>query len=326
NGYLTAEVDGSITNEIQTLSIAGNDLTLSNGGGTVTIPAAGAADWSTLTGIPAGFADDTDDVLDEAAVDGFVANNGYLTAEVDGSITNEIQTLSIAGNDLTLSNGGGTVTIPSAGVADWSTLTGIPAGFIDNIDNVLDEAAVDGFVANNGYLTTEVDGSITNEIQTLSIAGNDLTLSNGGGTVALPPANPNFGAQDLITTGDVYGNSFITAANVYPDYVFQKYFLGKSPLNDNYTFKDLDEIEQFVKDNNHLPGIKSVKEIQKQGNWNLTEGALKNLEKIEELFLHTIEQEKKIEALQEENLELSKELEALKIQVEAIKKMLSKKE
>ncbi|MEE1973909.1 hypothetical protein, partial [Maribacter flavus] len=41
-------------------------------------PAVGAADWSTLTGIPAGFADDTDDVLDEAAVDGFVANNGYL--------------------------------------------------------------------------------------------------------------------------------------------------------------------------------------------------------------------------------------------------------
>ncbi|UWX54146.1 hypothetical protein NYZ99_14135 [Maribacter litopenaei] len=158
-------------------------------------PTTGAVDWSALTGIPAGFNDNIDNVLDEATVDGFVANNGYLTAEVDGSITNEIQILSILGNDLTLSNGGGTVTIPSAGAADWSTLTGIPAGFNDNIDNVLDEATVDGFVANNGYLTAEVDGSITNEIQILSILGNDLTLSNGGGTVTIPSA----GAADWST-------------------------------------------------------------------------------------------------------------------------------
>jgi hypothetical protein len=34
---------------------------------------------------------DTDTQLSEAQVDGFVANNGYLTAEVDGSTTNEIE-------------------------------------------------------------------------------------------------------------------------------------------------------------------------------------------------------------------------------------------
>ncbi|MFD0799366.1 beta strand repeat-containing protein, partial [Maribacter chungangensis] len=42
------DADANPINEIQTLAIAGNDLTLSNGGGTVTIPAAGAADWTTL--------------------------------------------------------------------------------------------------------------------------------------------------------------------------------------------------------------------------------------------------------------------------------------
>ncbi|RKM82876.1 hypothetical protein D7030_12015 [Flavobacteriaceae bacterium AU392] len=34
--------------------------------------------------------------------------------------------------------------------------------------------------------STEVDGSLTNELQTISINGQDLTLSNGGGTITIP--------------------------------------------------------------------------------------------------------------------------------------------
>ena len=48
----------------------------------------------------------------------------------------------------------------------------------------MDESEVDAMVANNGYLTTftEVDGSITNEIQQLSVSGlgDTLYLQNGG--------------------------------------------------------------------------------------------------------------------------------------------------
>ncbi len=43
--------------------------------------------------------------------------------EVDGSVTNEIQTLSIAGNVISLSNGGGSVTIPNSTDTDDQTLT-----------------------------------------------------------------------------------------------------------------------------------------------------------------------------------------------------------
>lgn len=38
-------------------------------------------------------------------------------------------------------------------------------------------------------------------------------------------------------------------------------------------------------------------EIEEKGHWNVTENVRTNLEKVEELFLHTLEQEKKIEAL-----------------------------
>ncbi len=70
-----------------------------------------------------------------------------LLTEVDGSITNELQTLSQVGSTITLSNGGGSVTA----------------------------------------IQTEVDGNITNELQTISSNGaaGNITLSNGGGTLNL---------------------------------------------------------------------------------------------------------------------------------------------
>jgi hypothetical protein len=156
NGYLATEVDGSVTNEIQDLQLSGNNLTITNNGTATTI------DLSP-------YLDNTDTQLDETAVDAFVANNGYLATEVDGSITNEIQDLQLSGNNLTITNNGTATTI------DLSP-------YLDNTDTQLDETAVDAFVANNGYLATEVDGSITNELQTISRTGTTVTLSNGGGT------------------------------------------------------------------------------------------------------------------------------------------------
>ena len=154
NGYLTSEVDGSITNEIQDLSLTGNTLTITNNG--------------TATDIDLSpYLDNTDTQLTEAQVDAFASNNGYLTSEVDGSITNEIQDLSLTGNTLTITNNG--------------TATDIDLSpYLDNTDTQLTEAQVDAFTSNNGYLTSEVDGSITNEIQDLSLTGNTLTITNNG--------------------------------------------------------------------------------------------------------------------------------------------------
>ena len=64
---------------------------------------------------------------------------------------------------------------------------------------------------------------------------------------------------------------------------------------------------------------------KKEGAWNLSKSNLQNLEKIEELFLHTIEQEKKIKTLSAENEVLTKKLEALQNDVEAIKQLLETK-
>lgn len=130
----------------------------------------------------------------------------------------------------------------------------------------------------------------------------------------------NINGQDITAAGQFYSNN--TTIATIPDYVFQKYFNGRSGLNAGYRFQTLDEIEAFVRKNHHLPGIKSAAQVKEDGYWNLSASNLQNLEKIEELFLHAIEQEKKIRELRSENESLSTELKSIKKDLEEIRSLL----
>ena len=189
-GTGTADGDADATNELQTISKTGNEVTLSDGGGSFTDEVNDAdADATneiqdlqlvgnnlaiTKNGVAtiidlSPYLDNTDTQLTEAEVDAFVSNNGYLTSETDGSTTNEIQDLQLVGNNLTITNNGSATTI------DLSP-------YLDDTDTHLTEAEVDTYVSNNGYLTSEVDDDVSNELQTISKAGSTVTLSDGGGS------------------------------------------------------------------------------------------------------------------------------------------------
>ena len=56
----------------------------------------------------------------------------------------------------------------------------------------------------------------------------------------------------------------------------------------------MEEVSAFTKENLHLPGVPSAAERSKRG-IDLGRATEINLEKTEELFLHTIEQQKQIE-------------------------------
>jgi hypothetical protein len=86
---------------------------------------------------------------------------------------------------------------PTNELQNWSNLPGIPANIdIDATDDFSGDyndltnqptiptvpTNVSAFTNDAGYLTTEVDGSVTNELQTISRTGTTVTLSNGGGT------------------------------------------------------------------------------------------------------------------------------------------------
>lgn len=163
-----------------------------------------------------------------------------------------------------------------------------------------------------------VKGTSTNP--TLNIVTSTGTVPslrvNDNGRVGIGTATPN---EELEVNGDVMANSFIAPGMTYADYVFEAYYNGISTINENYRFNSLEQIESYIKDNGHIEGYKSIKELKKdsQGRFliNVNEQSNTNQEKIEELFLHTIDLNKQIKTQQ-------KEIEELKILVQ---KLLSDK-
>ena len=104
---------------------------------------------------------------------GTTASPYVINSTGDNSTTNEIQTISLSANTLSLSLGGGSVILP---VADGSE-TKVTAGTGIGITGAGTTASP--------YVFTPVDQSATNEIQTLSLSNSTFTLSNGGGSVTL---------------------------------------------------------------------------------------------------------------------------------------------
>ncbi|SMG36742.1 bZIP transcription factor [Arenibacter troitsensis] len=224
---------------------------------------------------------------------------------------------------------------------------GTNAAFTNVTIDIANDAITSDMISNNAIIADKIEtGAVTsmkiangtiiaedisnNTITTDQILDESLTNADISGTAAIDGSkiNPVFTAN-VSTTGNlqVDGNVNVTGTHSpVPDYVFQKYFLGNSDLKDSYDFQTLAQIEAFVKKHHHLPGIQSSAEIKAQGFWDLGQASKLNLEKIEELFLHTIEQEKKIDQLKNENESLSAELQSLRKDMEEIKALLKNKD
>lgn len=77
----------------------------------------------------------------------------------------------------------------------------------------------------------------------------------------------------------------------------------------DYQLRSLSEVETFVKENKHLPEIPSEKQMVENG-LNVNEMQIKLLQKIEELTLYVIEQNKQNKDLQKQIDELKEQLKA----------------
>lgn len=117
--------------------------------------------------------------------------------------------------------------------------------------------------------------------------------------------NGNMSISNKIEAKEVKVTSTPTA-----DFVFEE----------DYALPKLEEVEKHIKSKKHLPEIASAKDMMKEG-VNIGEFQIKLLQKIEELTLYSIEQNKQINRLKEENQIIKKqtsEIEELKRQVQAL--------
>jgi len=114
------------------------------------------------------------------------------------------------------------------------------------------------------------------------------------GYIGIGSINPD---EKLTVKGKIHAEEVRVDLQVPADYVFEKYYTGSSKLKSDYVMPTLEEIEKFTKENNHLPNVPSAQEIKDKG---LQLGEMNNilLQKIEELTLYIIEQNKRIENLE----------------------------
>jgi hypothetical protein len=109
----------------------------------------------------------------------------------------------------------------------------------------------------------------------------NILLNTTIGSVGIGTTTPD---QKLTVKGKIHAEEVIVDLNVpAADYVFAK----------DYALMPLHKVEQYVKTNSHLPDVPSATEIRDKG---LSVGDMQNklLQKIEELTLYAIEQNKTI--------------------------------
>ncbi|MCP4460117.1 MAG: hypothetical protein GY816_19150, partial [Cytophagales bacterium] len=98
------------------------------------------------------------------------------------------------------------------------------------------------------------------------------------------------GTHTLAVDGSIHAEEVLIDLNVQgPDYVFES----------DYDLQSLDEIQEYIKSEKHLPEVPSAKEMEENGIV-LGEMNMLLLKKIEELTLHLIEQNSKIEKLEKQ--------------------------
>ena len=141
------------------------------------------------------------------------------------------------------------------------------------------------------------------------------------------------GTSNMLGTTDddvalAVNGKILTTSSVYADYVFEEYFEGKSAINKDYGFKSLAEVEKFINENRHLPGITKIDALKQNTNGDYiidaTQLNIQMLEKVEELYLHLIEQKKLMDKKDQEILELKKQTDELNKRLERLEKIIIK--
>ncbi len=236
-----------------------------------------------------------------------LASNGrVLTVNSDGDVV------------LTTDQGSGGSTLITSGTNISVSGTGVSG----NPYVISSTASNCNLYSCDGIINTA--GSTIPNTRTVTMGGNNLFFQtnptdDGTGRVYIGASIANNGASSgfpsitatsrfrLMVEGGILSERVKVAlrnTNNWADYVFAK----------DYQLTPLNEVETYIKENKHLPGIEAAETIVKEG-LDLGDMQAKQMGKIEELTLYTIEQQKQLD-LQ------AKEIEELKVQV---KRLLEKK-
>jgi hypothetical protein len=277
----------TFNNTPQVLSQSENTITLSNGGGSFTLPTFNDTDAQSLA-------------LNGNTLSISNGNSVMLPTYVDTP-----QTISQTGNTVTLSNGGGSFTMPNTSVTAGTNVTVSGSG--TSAAPYVISAGDTSLYANNGTINS---ATTTNGNRVVTMNNSNIWFKSAAtdtnskiyiGTTATYPSTT--GNYKLYVEGGILTEKVKVAlrstAN-WADYVFEK----------NYDLMPLKNVEEYIAIHKHLPGIDSASELAKNG-LDLAEMQAKHMAKIEEMMLYIIDQNKTIEKNIKDIEELKKQVKVL---------------
>ena len=149
----------------------------------------------------------------------------------------------------------------------------------------------DANLSDNGG-TLKIYDKLSDNSHTIS---GDLIVADGNIGVGI--ANPT---EKLTVDGKIRSEEVKVEIVNGADHVFQ----------DDYKLQELDKLEAFIQENKHLPEIPSEKEMQENG-LEVGEFQIKLLQKIEELTLYIIDQNKLLREVMQKNEKLESSINAV---------------
>jgi hypothetical protein len=199
---------------------------------------------------------------------GFVFNSGYITFYYNGYSESFDRTIC------------GT---PNSNLTNF--YIGKRPGFNGLFNGMIDEVMVYNRALTSSEVTYIFENSSCN-IWKKSEQG--LFYENGNIGIGTSKTIFTDGSYRLAVDGKIRSKEVKVTLDDWSDFVFKP----------EYKLMPINELEIFINNNSHLPAIPSEEEVQKSG-VSLGEMNAKLLQKIEELTLYTIEQQKEIEKLKE---------------------------
>lgn len=166
-----------------------------------------------------------------------------------------------------------------AGITDVTTFGSASGLFIGDAGSLLDN--------NNTGLNLVSRTNLKFFVDENTGSSKEVMIIDRAGNVGIGTADP--AGYKLAVNGNIHAKKIVVEATGWADFVFEK----------DYQLRSLREVETFINENGHLPEVPAAGTVESEG-ISLGEMDATLLQKIEELTLYILQQQKEIEQLRKE--------------------------